>query len=431
MFFEEFFKLFDGRDDLQRHLHTDRRFAIKFPEKGSNLENLTEIKSCIARLVKALPYWEETIRPACAIFEYILQREKNRKIVSREILSDFNGSLDIEFRLSETEITETLKFLHRVGSLLYFDEDELRHIVILDVQWFVNAFKCVITDSVDVEKVNNKEQTKFHQTGELDDEKLAAIWKKPQNEQNGYEEHKKEIITYMEHLGLLAICNKKDISSTKANSVWYYFPSMNKRKFGKDLEKLAEYKTSSILCFQFDEEGQFPLFVFYGLVSKCNKMTGWSISEEGDTRSIYENVACFTFKSHYVVICICKFQIQVQVCRPLGEISHNILDEVQTSVEKGIKEFKKYKYTIGYKCQNGKFCCEEDNSFIALEKFPVSQYLCTKCGVRRQHFVKNNICWVMPILIFTHCRTANFNKIIKNIVHYICNIYTYIHINHK
>lgn len=173
--------------------------------------------------------------------------------------------------MSETEITETLKFLHRVESLLYFDEDELRHKVILDVQWVVNAFKCVITDSVDVEKVNNKEQTKFHQTGELDDEKLVAIWKKPQNE---YEEHKKEIITYMEHLGLLAICNKKDTSSTKANSVWYYFPSMNKTKFGKDLEKLAEYKTSSILCFQFDEEGQFPLLVFYGLVSKCNKMTG-------------------------------------------------------------------------------------------------------------------------------------------------------------
>lgn len=58
MFFEECFKLFDGRDDLQRHLHTDRRFAIKCPEKGSNLQNFTEIKSCIARLVKALPYWE-------------------------------------------------------------------------------------------------------------------------------------------------------------------------------------------------------------------------------------------------------------------------------------------------------------------------------------------------------------------------------------
>lgn len=59
----------------------------------------------------------------------------------------------------------------------------------------------------------------------------------------------------MEHSGLLAICNKKDISSTEANSVWYYFPSMNNRKLGKDLEQLKQYKTSSIFCFQFYEEG--------------------------------------------------------------------------------------------------------------------------------------------------------------------------------
>lgn len=398
MFFEEFFKLFNGRYDLQRHLHTDRRFAIKFPDKGSKLEDLTEIKICIARLVKALPFWEETIRPACAMFEYILQRQKKKKIVSRKILSYFNGSLDSEFRLSETEITETLTFLHKVGSLLYFDEEKLRNIVILDVQWFVNAFKCVITNSVNVESINNKELIKFHNTGELNDEKLVAIWMKPQNKNNEYEKHKQQIITYMEHLGLLVIFNRKDMSSTEANSVWYYFPSMNKRKIGKDLEKLKQYATSSILCFQFDEERQFPVFIFYGLVSQCNKMSGWSISEEGDTRSLYQNVACFTFKCHYVVICICKFQIQVQVCRPLGEISHNILDEVQTSVEKGIKEFKKYTYVIGYKCQNGVFCCEEDNSFIALEKFPVFHYLCNTCGVRRQHFVENSICWVMPIL---------------------------------
>lgn len=127
-------------------------------------------------------------------------------------------------------------------------------------------------------------------------------------------------------------------------------------------------------------------------------MSGWSISEEGDTRSIY--VACVTFKSHYVVICICKFQIQVQVCRPTEKISTTILEEVQTAVEKRITEFKKYKYKIGYKCQNGRCSYEEDNSFIALEKFPVFQCLCDKCGVCRQHCVKNKICWVMVILMF-------------------------------
>lgn len=40
----------------------------------------------------------------------------------------------------------------------------------------------------------------------------------------------------MEYLGLLVICNKKDISLIEVNLVWYYFFSMNNRKFGKDFE---------------------------------------------------------------------------------------------------------------------------------------------------------------------------------------------------
>lgn len=97
------------------------------------MENFIEIKYCIVCLVKVFLYWEEMIWFVCVIFEYILWREKKRKIVFREILLDFNGSLDIEFRLSEIEIIEMLKFLYRVGLLLYFDEEELRNIVIFDV----------------------------------------------------------------------------------------------------------------------------------------------------------------------------------------------------------------------------------------------------------------------------------------------------------
>lgn len=53
----------------------------------------------------------------------------------------------------------------------------------------------------------------------------------------------------MEYLGLLVICNKKDISLIEINLVWYYFFSMNKRKFGKDFEKLKQYKILFIFCF--------------------------------------------------------------------------------------------------------------------------------------------------------------------------------------
>lgn len=37
-----------------------------------------------------------------------------------------------------------LLFFYRVGNLLYFDEGMLREIIIFDVQWFVDVFKCII-----------------------------------------------------------------------------------------------------------------------------------------------------------------------------------------------------------------------------------------------------------------------------------------------
>lgn len=385
-------------------MHTKRRFAIKFPSKGPKLQKLTRIKNCIARLVeKSLSQqWKETIRPACAILEYILLKQKHLKIISREALSEKNKTLDAEFRLSESEITEMLIFLNRVGSLLYINEDELKNTVILDVHWFVGAFKCVIAESIEIEEITNNKTTIFHETGELNDHDLDTIWSKHENKKENYLKHKDKILSYMEHMGLLTICNweksgidQGNMTKTAVHGVWYYFPSMNKRKLGNSLEKFKEYQTSSILCLQFSEKGQLPMLVFYKLVSKCIGMSGWSILKEGDRNSIFENVACFLLKNHIVVICICQFQIQVQVCLPKDKISPDILHEVQIAIVKEIKKFKKYEFKIGYKCERGVFCSEEDNSIIALDEFPIKKLLCKMCKVGEKHFVSNKICWVI------------------------------------
>ena len=35
-----------------------------------------------------------------------------------------------------------LNFFHSLGSVLWYDEPSLRHLVILDVQWVINAMTC-------------------------------------------------------------------------------------------------------------------------------------------------------------------------------------------------------------------------------------------------------------------------------------------------
>lgn len=393
-FFGEFFKLFERRKDLQRHIHSRRCFHIGFPKKGSKLEDLQKIKTCIASIVQSVPFWMEDIKPKWAIFEHLLEKIKKEKIVSIKRLSEYNEKLDSDFKLSEDEITDLLKYLNRVGSLLYNNDDEhIRNTVILDVQWFVDAFKCIITDPVDIDKPTDIDREYFHKTGELEDHQLESIWKKVKGEE--YLTHKKEILSYMENLGLVAIC---EATAKSSNAVWYYFPSLNTKTFDKENDISKLFKSSSILCFQFDAKGQLPIFVFYALVSKCNRMNGWAILVEDEKKCIYEKLACFSYRATIVVICICKFQIQVQVFFPPdynAERMDPIKVEIQTSVERQIRKFKRYTYEIGYKCQNGELFNEEDNCFIEFESFPTSEHLCSKCVLPKKHLVDNSICWVI------------------------------------
>lgn len=156
--------------------------------------------------------FEEQIRPVWAIFEQILQREKKERIIPRKMLTEINNRLNKELRMDEDEITKMLCFFHRVGTLIYFDEKDLNETIILDIQWFVNAFKSLINFSVK----DTDYSRRFKNTGVIEDEELIKIWKSKANE--GYILHKQMILAYMERLGLLAM---KHENMRDENKPWY------------------------------------------------------------------------------------------------------------------------------------------------------------------------------------------------------------------
>lgn len=375
-------------------MHEDRKYAIGFPKTGSELVDLKDIKCCIAKIVQR-PEYLEKIPPVWAIFEHILQREKkSQKIISRKKLSDYNMNLSEEFRMKDEEITKMLTFMHRVGTLLHLKEDSLKETIILDIQWFVDAFKAIINYPVAVEQATDNKRKTFQSTGELDDKELNEIWKNCPGGGTEYFDHKKEILSLMEHLGLLLKGYSED--SDNEASTWYYIPSMNKRVFHKDDKGFSK---SSILCFKFRKQERLPLFVFYRIVFKCLRIPGWTILTEDDEnqRCIYDYAACLCFRDHIVVICVCRFQIQVQVWLPgRGVIDSKLLNEIQQAIEDIIQGFKLLKntYIVGYKCKNGVLNVEDDNSFIAKTEFPVSKLLCKICKVWNKHYVDNKMCWV-------------------------------------
>lgn len=376
--------------ELYRHMHKDRRYAIGFPIKGVKMAELKDLKKCIAQIVINGMHSEESIRPVWAIFEqYLLRVKVHKKIIFRAELLKFNERVLKENRIHDDDITKLLKFLNKAGTVLFFEEERLKDTVILDFQWFVNAFKCIINYKVDLVETTDIKRQDFKWTGELEDEELNAIWKKCPNEGKDYFSNKDQIIAYMEHLGLLAKCHAKRPNCNK--TPWYLVPSMNKRKFEEEIVEEWCFK-SSILCFQFKEE-QLPMHVFYGVVFQCFKIPKWSILTKKNQLCVYENMACFLVQNSIVVLCVCKSQIQVQICDL--EKEGNTLSsrtEIQNEVSKIIQTFEKYPSSVGYKCQNGVFNNENDTSFLSKESFSTSHIICRTC--KSFHEVDKKVCWV-------------------------------------
>lgn len=390
LFFKKFIDSFKYDRNIQRHLRRDRWFAIGFPNEESKLADLKEIKSCIADIVKFWRFSDE-IHPVWGIFVHIMKEEKGQKIISRKLLSAYNKELSQHFQLDDNSITKMLLFFHRVGNLLYFDENILREIIILDVQWFVDAFKCIIRKHEN-KATTDCETLRFQTTGEITDKDLTRIWEES-NEGQTFIAHKNDILLYMEKLGLLAICD-----TLKGQLLSYYVPSMNTRKFKNRENHITK---SSVLCFHFKEHGELPFNKFYCFVVKCLKLDGWSVLREEEENCWYENVACFAYKNCIVVVCLCKFQIQLQVwiLDENAYISPELLSDIQGSVEKTLSE-RQDSYVIGYKCKNGTINAEEDIFFIPQSVFPVTELSCPNCTLEKKHLVDNKICWVSMISYF-------------------------------
>lgn len=370
--------------------------------EGVEMEDLKDLKKCIAKIVETSIHSEESIRPVWAIFEqYLLKAKEHRKIISRAELLKFNERVLKENRIHDDEITKLLKFLNKAGTILFFEEERLKETIILDFQWFVDAFKCIIDYHVDEAEPTDSRRAHLELTGELEDEELDAIWN---NKGKDYFKNKDQIIAYMEQLGLLAKCHSK--RSYCKETPWYFVPSMTKRKFDNKIVEGCSEK-SSILCFQFKKE-PLPMHVFYGVVFKCFKIPKWSILPDENEKElcVYEKTACFLFESCIVVLCACKCQIQIQIFHlNKGSNTLHLQTEVQNEVSKIIQGFEKYPSSVGYKCQNGVFNDENDQSFLSIERFSASSVVCTAC--KTKHMVEKNVCWVSYFFYFVLIKVKN------------------------
>ncbi|XP_048769292.2 uncharacterized protein LOC125675587 isoform X2 [Ostrea edulis] len=345
-------------EHLKTHLHRERCFVLGFKSDGSSFQDtLSDLEKCIVDIAKQ-DRWKETIPRDWALSELVLKelKRQERKMIPLEILSEKYFSKDDE---RSTEIRDILKFYHEIGVILHFDESSLADTVIIDIQWFVDSFKNIITDPNHAIGIvdNNQGWCAFNENGHIQDRLLSNIWSSRRFTINSRD--KLRLLQYMEGLGLISVGHDA-----------YYIPCMNKRTIGikqeNDLQSIQSQ--TSVLVFRFP---LLPYFFYFRLIVAClTKSNGeWELLKDNEL-CLFRNLACFVYKQHTVALAVNKHAIQLQVFQPSnGPIAKDATLEIRENIERLLNGVtgnfhKETRYTVGYQCSKQEVFREHNDCFV-------------------------------------------------------------------
>ncbi|XP_062583343.1 uncharacterized protein LOC134245096 [Saccostrea cucullata] len=311
------------------------------------------------------------------MFEKFFQEKKSQRIIKKKSLLAFNDSLPEGIKLQTVDdIHVMLQFFHDLKEILYFNQNLLGNVIIVDVQWFADAFKNVITDKNHAEEdlfEFASDWDKFDETGELNDTLLSAIWKM---NNNGYLEQKEDIMLYMEKLGLLA----------KMDNTKWYVPCMNKKQFPKN--RFTSYPSSSILCYAFNV---LPAGIYQRLIASCLQIP-WKPASSRDGPFIYQTAAVFLFEKHNILLGMTPTEIQLQVFNTEGEVDVSTCLAVKKEIDNMLSILSRtfqadFKFQLAFKCKASGFVDGQESSVINEDEFSGSGFQCLSCPEEKMHFI--------------------------------------------
>ncbi|XP_062603879.1 uncharacterized protein LOC134265676 [Saccostrea cucullata] len=402
-FYDELERCLPKEQTLKDHLSPKRYFEIACPKgklRKCQEKVIEEVRRCIVETATNLPQWGEKIPVKWSIFEQhtCVWANKKKRILKRKKLGEIS-----EFQsLGDSDIDDMLRFYHEIGYIIYFLDEGLKDTIILDVQWFVDAFKNIITDPSHARPFCAKfnEWEVFMKTGRISDSTLCKVWIKNKNE--SYVTHKDEIMPYMEKLGILAKVCEPELKKMKSSHASpyneesiYYIPSINKTDFTEDRKALiSEGKKTPILVFYF--KTYLPHFFFYRLVVKC--FSKWrALSDD----LFCKNTAFYMPEGgdHNIAIAVNKSSLQLQVFSPGADIhlSESKTKEIRKHVENIIKELtqtfhQQVVYETGYACKDIDLTDEDEDYFLNEEevaKLKSNERLCLNSY--KENHEKHNI----------------------------------------
>lgn len=267
-------------------------FAINNTKQDKRLKHL---KEKIHEVASKQKYWGEAIPARWIALENILMQRKKQdnKIISFDDVVDYDKCSDMPIR-DEKELQLFLQFEHDLGNIIFFKDENLRQFVILQPQWLVDAFRCIITakEFCTMNIQMRREWDEFYKEGILRQSLIDYVWQLEANHQ--FYENKTHLLGLMEKIDIIAKPVK--ISSDHSDHVQFYLsPCLLRKSFPEeDLLLLTKEATHSpTLCYVFTDKFV-PPAVFHRLLAAC--IGKWQIIQRREKLMIFCGCGMFSTK---------------------------------------------------------------------------------------------------------------------------------------
>ncbi|XP_053402194.1 uncharacterized protein LOC123548536 [Mercenaria mercenaria] len=279
--------------------------------------NMETLKTTIWRLASGQNYWGELIPANYITLEKTLMKLRNEglKVLVKTDLREINKAMPVPIA-SEEGLDVFLNFRHETGYLLYFNDATLKDYVLLQPQWLIDAFKCLITaDQFCKEREMYTKWMEFDEKGILTRELIDMAWKETADK------HKVVLLLFMERLGLIA----KPFGSTESGSLQtkmdhYFAPCVLKQEPPLDIletQDTSDSTSTTKLCFSTTSRFV-PSAMFNRLLAAC--LAKWQLFEQDEKPTIF--CGCGVFKideTHLLYVHFFDNMIHIWITRVSGK----------------------------------------------------------------------------------------------------------------
>ncbi|XP_053376495.1 uncharacterized protein LOC123535278 [Mercenaria mercenaria] len=380
-FFENIRSLFDGTK-LLNHLYRED-FAVD--NTSENDEGVSELREAIYYIGNEKAKTEEI--PAQWIqLEKSLKEKVRLKIISFQFVMEIDASNEYPLRSAE-QVKLFLQYHHAKGTFIYFDEEPISSHVVLDPQYLIDAFKCIITSARFCK--NDPEIrplfTKLQVEGRLEMPLIDRQWSK--NPESMYTEHKKILLAFLTKHYIISEATEYDEDTKCATGLgWYVVPSLLRDQAPEEeFETFLAGKMQTKLRFVLElSNSTIVPTVYHKLIA--GTIGKWPVVHFRDKPLMYKNVCVVRLNEHHVGISDMRtetIELTVAIFCSLEYIESEQCDRFRRFAESVIKhEFRKLKsekevntipYVTTFRCNQESHGLWGSKAIIKLEQTETSK----------------------------------------------------------